>query len=285
MTPARTSLDRPDWVRSSSWTAALSALEEWTARTPARETEGVLWSVRLSPTPTPTSRPVLWPGASAVGRTEPRESTLTSVRPPAGSTRPFPATTAVSSMSPLRISPRTSATPATSVRSGWRTRSTNWRRRETELEFGKIFQGIIDRYTSCHGFGVGWEEPNAPIIDPAPRDDSYNTEAEDSYNTNDKIVEAEDSYNTNDKIVEAEDSNNTNEKLIEAEDSYNTNEKIVEAEDSYNTNDKLVGTGDSYNTNQKIVEQSAPVTCGTPPPAKIVDLEEEDEVKDEAQQY
>merc|ERR1712062_943031 len=64
----------------------------------------------------------------------PRESTLTSVRPPAGSTRPFPATTAVSSMSPLRISPRTSDTPATSVRSGWRTRSMNWRRRETELE-------------------------------------------------------------------------------------------------------------------------------------------------------
>merc|ERR1712152_79583 len=141
-------------------------------------------------------------------------------------------------------------------RSGWRTRSTNWRRRETELE---NFQRIIDRYTSCHGFGVGWEEPNAPIIDPAPRDDSYIVEAEDSYNTNDPIVEAEDSYNTNDKLIEAE--------------------------DSYNTNEKLVGTGDSYNTNQKIVEQSAPVTCGTPPPAKIVDLKEEDEVKDETQQY
>merc|ERR1711913_219148 len=145
-------------------------------------------------------------------------------------------------------------------------------KRDGAGKFGKIFQGIIDRYTSCHGFGVSWEEPNAPIIDPAPRDDSYNTEAEDSYNTNDKIVEAEDSYNTNDKIVEADDS-------------YNTNDKIVEAEDSYNTNEKLVGTGDSYNTNQKIVDQSAPVTCGTPPPAKIVDLKEEDEVKDETQQY
>merc|ERR1711902_142061 len=145
-------------------------------------------------------------------------------------------------------------------------------KRDGAGKFGKIFQGIIDRYTSCHGFGVGWEEPNAPIIDPAPRDDSYNAEAEDSYNTSEKIVEAEDSYNTNEKIVEAEDS-------------YNTNDKLVEAEDSYNTNEKLVGTGDSYNTNQKIVEQSAPVTCGTPPPVKIVDLKEEDEVKDEAQQY
>merc|ERR1719297_164535 len=138
-------------------------------------------------------------------------------------------------------------------------------KRDGAGKFGKIFQGIIDRYTSCHGFGVGWEEPNAPIIDPAPRDDSYNTEAEDSYNTNDKIVEAEDSYNTNDKLIEAEDSYNTNEKIVEAEDSYNTNEKIVEAEDSNNTNDKIVEAEDSYNTNQKIVEQSAPVTCGTPP--------------------
>merc|ERR1712157_559928 len=61
-------------------------------------------------------------------------------------------------------------------------------KRDGAGKFGKIFQGIIDRYTSCHGFGVGWEEPNAPIIDPAPRDDSYNTEAEDSYNTNDKML-------------------------------------------------------------------------------------------------
>merc|ERR1711913_232910 len=95
-------------------------------------------------------------------------------------------------------------------------------KRDGAGKFGKIFQGIIDRYTSCHGFGVGWEEPNAPIIDPAPRDDSYNT--------NEEIVEAEDSYNTNEKIIEAEDSYNTNDKIVEAEDSYNTNDKIVEAE-------------------------------------------------------
>merc|ERR1712110_857473 len=128
-------------------------------------------------------------------------------------------------------------------------------KRDGAGKFGKIFQSIIEKYTSCHGFGVGWEEPNAPIIDPAPPrtvtdngDDSYNTNdkiVDDSYNTNDKFVEAEDSYNTNDKIVEAappktvtdnvDDSYNTNDKIVEAEDSYNTNEKIVEAEDSYNT--------------------------------------------------
>merc|ERR1712165_52218 len=155
-------------------------------------------------------------------------------------------------------------------------------KRDGAGKFGKIFQAIIDKYTSCHGFGVGWEEPNAPIIDPAPPR-TVTDNGDESYNTNDKIVDV--SYNTNDKFVEADDSYNTNDKIVDAEDSYNTNEKIVEAEDSYNNNEKLVGTGDSYNTNQKIVEQSAPVTCGTPPPAKIVDLKEEDEVKDEAQQY
>merc|ERR1712048_785647 len=41
-------------------------------------------------------------------------------------------------------------------------------KRDGAGKFGKIFQGIIDRYTSCHGFGVGWEEPNAPIIDLPP---------------------------------------------------------------------------------------------------------------------
>merc|ERR1712048_1368623 len=99
---------------------------------------------------------------------------------------------------------------------------------------------------------------------------------DDSYNTNDKIVD--DSYNTNDKIVD---------------DSYNTNDKIVEAEDSYNNNEKLVETGDSYNnndnTNQKIVDQSAPVTCGTPPAAKItkeiVDVREDDEVEEGIKPY
>merc|ERR1712020_299651 len=142
-------------------------------------------------------------------------------------------------------------------------------KRDGAGKFGKIFQSIIDKYTSCHGFGVGWEEPNAPIIDPAPPrtvtdngDDSYNTndkivDVDDSYNTNDKIVD--DSYNTNDKIVEAEDSYNTNEKIVDAEDSYNTNEKLVEV-DPYNTNEKIVDVEDSYNTNQKIVEDVVKVT-------------------------
>merc|ERR1712066_1197991 len=103
--------------------------------------------------------------------------------------------------------------------------------------------------TSCHGFGVGWEEPNAPIIDPAPPR-TVTDNGDDSYNTNDKLVEVEDSYNTNDK-------------LVEVEDSYNTNEKIVD--DSYNTNEKIVDVDDSYNTNEKIVDQSTPVTCASPP--------------------
>merc|ERR1712110_746487 len=182
-------------------------------------------------------------------------------------------------------------------------------KRDGAGKFGKIFQSIIEKYTSCHGFGVGWEEPNAPIIDPAPPrtvtdngDDSYNTNdkiveaappktvtdnGDDSYNTNEKIVD--DSYNTNDKIVD--DSYNTNDQIVD--DSYNTNEKIVEAEDSYNNNEKLVETGDSYNTNdntnQKIVDQSAPVTCGTPPAAKItkeiVDVREDDEVEEGIKPY
>merc|ERR1712066_1017890 len=150
-------------------------------------------------------------------------------------------------------------------------------KRDGAGKFGKIFQAIIDKYTSCHGFGVGWEEPNAPIIDPAPPrtvtdngDDSYNTndkivDVDDSYNTNDKLVEVEDSYNTNDKLVEVEDSYNTNEKIVD--DSYNTNEKIVDVDDSYNTNEKIVD--DSYDTNEKIVDQSTPVTCASPPAAKI----------------
>merc|ERR1712244_6554 len=93
--------------------------------------------------------------------------------------------------------------------------------------------------TSCP---VGWEEPNAPIIDPAPPR-TVTDNGDDSYNTNEKIVEVDDSYNTN--------------------------EKIVDAEDSYNTNDKLVDAGDSYNTKGKIVDQSTPVTCASPPAAKV----------------
>merc|ERR1712130_490924 len=129
-------------------------------------------------------------------------------------------------------------------------------KRDGAGKFGKIFQSIIDKYTSCHGVGVGWEEPNAPIVDPAPPR-TVTDNGEDSYNTNDNV---EDSYNTNDKIVDVEDAK---------DDSYNTNDKIVEAEDNYNTNDKIVEAEGSYNSNQKIVDQSAPVTCGTPPAAKI----------------
>merc|ERR1711936_103809 len=118
------------------------------------------------------------------------------------------------------------------------------------------------------------------------------------YNTNEKIVDVEDSYNTNDKLVEVDDAYNTNDKLVD--DSYNTNEKIVDVDDSYNTSDKLVETGDSYNTNEKIVDQSTPVTCASPPAAKItedagdvyvavdasaVDLREDDPAGGETQQY
>merc|ERR1712226_1818850 len=109
-------------------------------------------------------------------------------------------------------------------------------KRDGAGKFGKIFQAIIDKYTGCHGVGVAWEEPNAPIIDPAPPR-TVTDNGDDSYNTNDKLIEVDDSYNTNDK-------------LIEVDDSYNTNEKIVEVDDS-------------YNTNEKIVDQSAPVTCAS----------------------
>merc|ERR1711913_151565 len=110
-----------------------------------------------------------------------------------------------------------------------------------------------------------------PIIDPAPPR-TVNDNVDDSYNTNEKIVD----------------------------DSYNTNEKIVDVDDSYTTNDKLVETGDSYNTNGKIVDQSTPVTCASPPAAKItedagdvyvavdasaVDLREDDPAGGENQQY
>merc|ERR1712050_241518 len=122
-------------------------------------------------------------------------------------------------------------------------------KRDGAGKFGKIFQSIIDKYTSCHGVAVGWEEPNAPIIDPAPPR-TVTDNGEESYNTNDKLVEVDDSYNTNEKIVD--DSYNTNEKIVD--DSYNTNDKLVEVDDSYKTNEKIVDVDDSYNTNEKIVE-------------------------------
>merc|ERR1712119_178468 len=147
-------------------------------------------------------------------------------------------------------------------------------KRDGAGKFGKIFQAIIDKYTSCHGFGVGWEEPNAPIIDPAPPR-TVTDNGDDSYNTNEKIVEVDDSYNTNEKIVEVDESYTTNEKIVEADDSYNTNDKIVEADDSYNTNDKLIEVDDSYNTNDKLIEESTPVTCASPPAAKITKEKDE----------
>merc|ERR1719410_1809435 len=140
---------------------------------------------------------------------------------------------------------------------------------------------MIDKYTSCHGFGVGWEEPNAPIIDPAPPR-TVTDNGDDSYNTNDKLVETDDSYNTNENL--------------DSDDSYNTNEKIVDTDGSYNTNDKLVAAGDSYNTNGKIVDQSPPVTCASPPAAKVPEdnaetygdafhLREEDKAAGQTGQY
>merc|ERR1712241_260654 len=129
-------------------------------------------------------------------------------------------------------------------------------KRDGAGKFGRIFQAMIDKYTSCHGFGVGWEEPNAPIIDPAPP-----------------------------RTV-----------TDNGDDSYNTNDKIVDVDDSYNTNDKLVETDDSYNTNGKIVVQSSPVTCASPPAAKVpednaenhgdaFDLREEDKAAEQTGQY
>merc|ERR1711879_1062884 len=115
-------------------------------------------------------------------------------------------------------------------------------------------------------------EPNAPIIDPAPPR-AVTDNGDDSYNTDEKLnIEVDASYNTNEEI-------------IEVEDSYNTNEKIVEVDDSYNTN-----------TNEKIVDQSTPVTCASPPAAKITkendenygdvfDLREDDKVGDGTKQY
>merc|ERR1739845_341917 len=138
---------------------------------------------------------------------------------------------------------------------------------------------------------VDWEEPNAPIIDPAPPR-TVTDNGDDSYNTNEKIEIVDESYNTKDKLVD--DSYNTNEKIVDVvDDSYSTNDKLVD--DSYNTNDKLVD--DSHSTNEKIVDQSPPVTCGTPPAAKITkeedgesygeafDLREEDNTGDETTKY
>jgi len=86
-------------------------------------------------------------------------------------------------------------------------------------KFGKIFQAMIDKFTKCQ---VEWQEPNAPIIDPAPPrsitdgvdyDESYTNSNDHSQSTNEKIVD-DNSYNTNEKIVD--------------DNSYNTNERIVD---------------------------------------------------------
>merc|ERR1712076_164902 len=65
----------PGWARGSSLMTPSSVPEELMGRTPARETVAALWSVPASTTPTPTSRPASWPGALAVARTTPLEST------------------------------------------------------------------------------------------------------------------------------------------------------------------------------------------------------------------
>merc|ERR1711973_713869 len=74
-------------------------------------------------------------------------------------------------------------------------------------KFGKIFQAMIDKYTKCQ---VQWQEPNAPIIDPAPPrsitdgvdyDESYTNSNDHSQSTNEKIVD-DNSYNTNERIVD-----------------------------------------------------------------------------------
>jgi len=86
-------------------------------------------------------------------------------------------------------------------------------------KFGEIFQAMIDKFTKCQ---VEWQEPNAPIIDPAPPrsitdgvdyDESYTNSNDHSQSTNEKIVD-DNSYNTNEKIVD--------------DNSYNTNERIVD---------------------------------------------------------
>merc|ERR1711989_283978 len=86
-------------------------------------------------------------------------------------------------------------------------------------KFGKIFQAMIDKFTKCQ---VEWQEPNAPIIDPAPPrsitdgvdyDESCTNSNDHSQSTNEKIVD-DNSYNTNEKIVD--------------DNSYNTNERIVD---------------------------------------------------------
>ena len=74
-------------------------------------------------------------------------------------------------------------------------------------KFGEIFQAMIDKFTKCQ---VEWQEPNAPIIDPAPPrsitdgvdyDESYTNSNDHSQSTNEKIVD-DNSYNTNERIVD-----------------------------------------------------------------------------------
>jgi len=74
-------------------------------------------------------------------------------------------------------------------------------------KFGEIFQAMIDKFTKCQ---VEWQEPNAPIIDPAPPrsitdgvdyDESYSNSNDHSQSTNEKIVD-DNSYNTNERIVD-----------------------------------------------------------------------------------
>merc|ERR1719322_2005876 len=71
----KTSSEPPDLARSTSSMTPSCVLEEFPARTPARETEAVLLSVPPSMTPTSMSRQVLSPGALAVASLAPPEST------------------------------------------------------------------------------------------------------------------------------------------------------------------------------------------------------------------
>merc|ERR1719232_2383171 len=72
----KTSSEPPDLGKSTSSMTPSCALEEFPARTPARETEAVHLSAPPSTTPTPMSRLVSLPGALVVESKAPPESTL-----------------------------------------------------------------------------------------------------------------------------------------------------------------------------------------------------------------
>merc|ERR1719323_1603485 len=75
MESVKTSSEPPDLDRNTSSMTPSCALEEFLARTPAREMEAVLLSAPPSMTPTPMFRPVLWPGVLVVVSLAPPEFT------------------------------------------------------------------------------------------------------------------------------------------------------------------------------------------------------------------